>query len=1003
MESLPLGHLPYEHHGRRPIQQFAVANPGQATKMLHSILQILTGYYPVLFSTCCFHRNLPWLQKVLYRTNSFRRRRNTTIRCDLPSRPGRRRMAYLPCHRPAFWTYATTSGPNIPNRSPITLQNPPSTNFNPHSKAPFSTARTNMPLHSAYTAHVSTTNPLKAPFKIRPSLNNYTRRTILNCGITGRIPPSPAWKSLFLGSRLWPTTSSRIHLGQTKERISERSTHHLLRWISFSTYAQHPCSAHLSTHPVRLSRPLCHRGCVHSVVHSARSACRCWPHSCQPGSGRFLHQHWPRKIYPIMVHAPGLPPSKHSNVHDDEVFSVYPGKSNNPGDIIKGRTFRRLNVTRKIVIKHVPDLIRSALNMQTFALGKRCFRQSRGSPMGSPLSPALCLMVVSISEQIWSSTFRQILSNHHLFIRHIRYVDNRLIFGDKRLTELSSSRRRLLRKTHHPRDWTWPGISWVYARNKTFGADLSRTNQYLSSSLTLFSFPSTCPSEWLPLTLPHCHQGCFPSFSCSTRSDPINSFVHSRWVSQGGTPDNFRPTLDSASVPPIAVSNRGFPLACPRFDVVSRVVLVFLFFFPWVCLLFLFLLVCCVALCFFWQLLGSTFARSFLLAVTFLLMDHAQARAFHHHLARALMHLNYLAGLLPFFEPSIEWEDSLPPQNLRLENMRSRSLHTFVPFPPSSASPTLVTHGGIPSHMVENPEPNLRPTTLRPPTHMERDHPSTNPVGIHSPVLMSDPNPNPGNPSSITPGREILPTRQLLASLFPDSRDSPGWQLASPSLRSSRKPCIGARIWHGWRWFHHCQCGHYSTSCPDSPTGNVPLEHSHQWHRDANMAILERLEDPDDDLSRHPVQIFSAADLAHLASHLAESTRTLSDQARRMEAFPDEALWAFGLIQQMILPCILKPFPLQGTDNSLYRLWIWEKASRQRGVCVDHLHRCKTSFCLFCAFVVGSTRFSYHVCRGAVNLIPSTAQRRRWFEIVISGLIIPTYLQFSNLSSMATG
>ena len=125
------------------------------------------------------------------------------------------------------------------------------------------------------------------------------------------------------------------------------------------------------------------------------------------------------------------------NVADDEAFSVYPGKSNNPGDIIKGRTFRRLNVTRKIVIKHVPELIKSALNMQTFALGKRCVRQSRGSPMGSPLSPALCLMVVSISEQIWSCTFHQILSNHHLFIRHIRYVDNRLIFGDKRLTALA--------------------------------------------------------------------------------------------------------------------------------------------------------------------------------------------------------------------------------------------------------------------------------------------------------------------------------------------------------------------------------------------------------------------------------------------------------------------------------------------------------------------------------------------------------------------------------------
>ena len=125
------------------------------------------------------------------------------------------------------------------------------------------------------------------------------------------------------------------------------------------------------------------------------------------------------------------------NVSDNEAFSVYPGKSNNPRDIIKGRTFRRLNVTRKIIIKDVPDLIKSAVNMQTFALGQKCVRQCRGSPMGSPLSPALFLMVVSISEQIWSITFNQLLSNHNLFIRHIRYVDNRLIFGDKRLTELA--------------------------------------------------------------------------------------------------------------------------------------------------------------------------------------------------------------------------------------------------------------------------------------------------------------------------------------------------------------------------------------------------------------------------------------------------------------------------------------------------------------------------------------------------------------------------------------
>ena len=126
----------------------------------------------------------------------------------------------------------------------------------------------------------------------------------------------------------------------------------------------------------------------------------------------------------------------HMDVSDNEVFSVCAGKTNNPGDIIKGRTFRRLNVTRKIIIKDVPHLLKSAWNMQTFALGQKGIRQCRGSPMGSPLSPALCLMVVSISEQIWSLNFKQILCNHHLFIRHIRYVDNRLIFGDSRLRDL---------------------------------------------------------------------------------------------------------------------------------------------------------------------------------------------------------------------------------------------------------------------------------------------------------------------------------------------------------------------------------------------------------------------------------------------------------------------------------------------------------------------------------------------------------------------------------------
>ena len=57
--------------------------------------------------------------------------------------------------------------------------------------------------------------------------------------------------------------------------------------------------------------------------------------------------------------------------------------------------------------------------------------------------------------------------------------------------------------------------------------------------------------------------------------------------------------------------------------------------------------------------------------------------------------------------------------------------------------------------------------------------------------------------------------------------------------------------------------------------------------RDGNRGILERLEDADEDLARHPVQIFGPEDLAHLASHLAETTQTLANQAHAMAAMTD--------------------------------------------------------------------------------------------------------------------
>ena len=186
----------------------------------------------------------------------------------------------------------------------------------------------------------------------------------------------------------------------------------------------------------------------------------------------------------------------------------------------------------------------------------------------------------------------------------------------------SSSRWRLLWKTHlwkthHSRNWTGPGIPGLYAWNQAVGVDLSRSNQYLSNSLTLFRFTSCCSAEWLPLTLSHCHQGCVSSLSCSTRFDPVNSFVFSRWVSQGGTPDNFRPTLDSASELPIAMSNKGFLLARPCVELFSCLVLGFLFgFSSWLRPRFLFLfLLCFPALCLVVFLAQFSLALSFLLCI----------------------------------------------------------------------------------------------------------------------------------------------------------------------------------------------------------------------------------------------------------------------------------------------------------------------------------------------------------------------------------------------------
>ena len=105
------------------------------------------------------------------------------------------------------------------------------------------------------------------------------------------------------------------------------------------------------------------------------------------------------------------------STHPDEIFSVKPTTGNTQGDVVKGRTCRTLNVTRKIYIRDVESIILMSLAMTTFSIGEAVFEQIRGSPMGSPLSPALCLMVVALAEEIWYRTFSSTLSNLDLASR----------------------------------------------------------------------------------------------------------------------------------------------------------------------------------------------------------------------------------------------------------------------------------------------------------------------------------------------------------------------------------------------------------------------------------------------------------------------------------------------------------------------------------------------------------------------------------------------------------
>lgn len=153
----------------------------------------------------------------------------------------------------------------------------------------------------------------------------------------------------------------------------------------------------------------------------------------------------------------------HNDSHPDELFSVKPSIGNTSGDVVKGRTCRTHNVTRKIYIRDVEPIILMSLQMTTFSIGSAVFEQIRGSPMGSNLSPPLCLMVVALAEEIWYRSFRGTLATLDLSSRLLRYVDNRLCLVDSQWQLLLPSSIRSF--TANPSSWKQNRTrsSWSFA------------------------------------------------------------------------------------------------------------------------------------------------------------------------------------------------------------------------------------------------------------------------------------------------------------------------------------------------------------------------------------------------------------------------------------------------------------------------------------------------------------------------------------------------------------
>ena len=158
------------------------------------------------------------------------------------------------------------------------------------------------------------------------------------------------------------------------------------------------------------------------------------------------------------------------------------------------------------------------------------------------------------------------------------------------------------------------------------------------------------------------------------------------------------------------------------------------------------------------------------------------------HLSRAMFHLNHMASLIPFF---VFDEDMSEPPPVGLERNLVR-WSTVGPntVPTSSSSTTMLTHGQLPPSMILNPEPHLRPLSVR--RHLEVE--SSNSRGRKSALGVEHSNSTPatssGGPLPIAAARPAkrpeVPNPS--APALPDINPLPEEEVRDPSAPTVALP-----------------------------------------------------------------------------------------------------------------------------------------------------------------------------------------------------------------------